>query len=114
MNKLKAVARSVSFSSKSLNSTKTNRQEKDKLEPVVGFQLTLYDAANDNTSGMIFFSFTPNDNIWSTLNNLLILVPQLDVHLIGARHLPTNFGLKSVEGYVVKVCKFIKTTMEFN
>lgn len=53
MNKLKAVARSVSFSTKSSNSTKNNRQEKDKLEPVVGFQLTLYDAANDNTSGKI-------------------------------------------------------------
>lgn len=31
------------------------------------------------------------------------LVPQLDVHLIGARHLPSNFGLKTVEGYIVKV-----------
>lgn len=54
MNKLKAVARSVSFSTKSSSSTKNNRNEKDKLEPVVGFQLTLHDAANDNTSGESF------------------------------------------------------------
>lgn len=54
MNKLKAVARSVSFSSKSSNSTKNNRLEKDKLEPVVGFQLTLYDAANDSTCGKAY------------------------------------------------------------
>lgn len=27
----------------------------------------------------------------------------MDVHLIGARHLPSSFGLKSVEGYIVKV-----------
>lgn len=51
MNKLKAVARSVSFSTKSSNSSKNNRKEKDKIEPVVGFQLTLYDAANENTYG---------------------------------------------------------------
>lgn len=51
MNKLKAVARSVSFTTKSSTSNRNNRLEKDKLEPTVGFQLTLLDAANDNTSG---------------------------------------------------------------
>jgi hypothetical protein len=51
MNKLKSVVRSVSFSSKSTNATKNNRMEKDKIETVVGFQFTLYDAANDNTCG---------------------------------------------------------------
>jgi hypothetical protein len=30
---------------------KNNRQEKDKTEPVVGFKLTLYDSANETTSG---------------------------------------------------------------
>lgn len=53
MNKLKAVARSVSFSSKPSNASKINRNEKDKLEPVVGFQITLCDAAADSTSGKI-------------------------------------------------------------
>jgi hypothetical protein len=53
MNKLKAVARSVSFntSSKPASSSKYNRNEKDKLEPTVGFQVTLCDAAAENTSG---------------------------------------------------------------
>lgn len=51
MNKLKAVARSVSFSTKSSSSARNNRHEKDKIEPVVGFQVTLYDAANVATDG---------------------------------------------------------------
>lgn len=51
MNKLKSVVRSVSFSTRPSSSSKTQRQDREKLEPVVGFQLTLYDAANDNTSG---------------------------------------------------------------
>lgn len=97
MNKLKSVARSVSFTTKSSNSTKNNRQ--DKLEPVVGFQLTLLDAANENTSGKAF-EFVGRMKLRETL---MISVPQLDVHLIGARHLPSNFGLKTVEGYIVKV-----------
>ena len=50
MNKLKAVARSVSFTTKPASS-KNNRNEKEKLEPVVGFQVTLCDAATENTSG---------------------------------------------------------------
>ena len=52
MNKLKAVARSVSFSTKPASS-KNNRSEKEKLEPVVGFSVTLCDAAAENTSGKI-------------------------------------------------------------
>lgn len=51
MNKLKAVARSVSFSTKSSSAGKNNRHEKDKIEPVVGFHVTLYDAANGATNG---------------------------------------------------------------
>lgn len=39
------------------------------------------------------------------LTDRIISVPQLDVHLIGARHLPSSFGLKTVEGYVVKVVR---------
>lgn len=53
MNKLKAVARSVSFTTKSNSTTKHNRHEKDKLEPVVGFQITLLDAANNATLGKL-------------------------------------------------------------
>lgn len=30
-------------------------------------------------------------------------VPELNVHIFGARHLPSLFGLKKVEGYMIKV-----------
>lgn len=33
-------------------------------------------------------------------------LPEFQVHLIGARHLTTSFGLKSVQGYMVKVKLF--------
>lgn len=98
MNKLKAVARAVSFSSKSNNSSKNNRLE--KLEPSVGFQLTLHDAASDATFGKHKMLLAV---LLKQLPDKMISVPQLDVHLIGARHLPSSFGLKTVEGYVVKV-----------
>lgn len=92
MNKLKAITRSVSFNhrSDSLSSSKINRNEKDKVEPVVGFKLTLYESASDNTC-----------------------VPELEVNLIGARHLPSNFGLKTVEGYMIKV-KLFPGTAKFD
>ena len=61
MNKLKAVARSVSFTTKSSTSTKNNRLEKDKLEPVVGFQLTLLDAANVSTHGKVLYLLIVSD-----------------------------------------------------
>lgn len=35
-----------------------------------------------------------------------ISVPELEVNLIGARHLPSNFGLKTVEGYMIKVSRY--------
>lgn len=47
-------------------------------------------------------SFT-NYNSTPQYNKQLNLVPELEVNLIGARHLPSSFGLKSVEGYLVKV-----------
>jgi hypothetical protein len=37
---------------------------------------------------------------------MIFLGPELEVHLIGARHLPSNFGLKSIEGYQIKVKLF--------
>ncbi|KAL7035115.1 hypothetical protein ACKWTF_008232 [Chironomus riparius] len=89
MNKLKAITRSVSFNQRSdgMHSIKHNRHEKDKVEPVVGFKVTLHESASDNTC-----------------------VPELEVNLIGARHLPSNFGLKTVEGYMIKVKLFPGTS----
>lgn len=51
MNKLKAITRSVSFNPRAASSSKNNCQEKDKQEAVVGFRLTLYDAASNTTCG---------------------------------------------------------------
>lgn len=56
MNKLKAITRSVSFSTRTSSSVnKNSRHEKDKLEPVVGFRLTLHESATDNTNGKIIW-----------------------------------------------------------
>lgn len=55
MNKLKAITRSVSFSPSASTSHKNNRNEKDKMEAVVGFKLLLHDEA----CGMFKLSF-PN------------------------------------------------------
>lgn len=59
----------------------------DNLDPEVGFQLTLYGSQSSESNVEI--------------NRRT--VPELHVNIIGARHLPTIFGLKTVEGYVIKV-----------
>lgn len=51
MNKLKAITRSVSFSSKNSSATLNKNNRHEKLEPIVGFKLTLYEAANETASG---------------------------------------------------------------
>uniref|UniRef100_A0A182JAZ4 C2 domain-containing protein n=1 Tax=Anopheles atroparvus TaxID=41427 RepID=A0A182JAZ4_ANOAO len=75
-----------------LNNNDTN----GPIEPQVGFKLCLHAGASgsaaDNANG--------ND-------------PELHVQLIGARHLPSSFGLKSVEGYMVKV-KLFPGAMKFD
>lgn len=56
MNKLMAITRSVSFNQRS-EGMKNNRHEKDKVEPVVGFKVTLYESATgSNTCGEFFIS----------------------------------------------------------
>uniref|UniRef100_A0A182N8A7 C2 domain-containing protein n=1 Tax=Anopheles dirus TaxID=7168 RepID=A0A182N8A7_9DIPT len=52
------------------------------VEPVVGFKLSLHSTSCSNDSSSTVASSTP----------------ELQVHLVGARHLPNSFGLKSVEG----------------
>uniref|UniRef100_A0A336LHV0 CSON014446 protein n=1 Tax=Culicoides sonorensis TaxID=179676 RepID=A0A336LHV0_CULSO len=87
MSKLKnLLPTKTSYSNFAANSTrKTN--ENEKLEPEVGFRLELDSGKAKNSK--------EKDR-----------PPELIVHLIGARHLPTSFGLKSVKGYVVKVKLF--------
>ncbi|CAO1402122.1 unnamed protein product [Diamesa tonsa] len=81
----KKLSKTVSFS-KGNSKSKT---DSDTLEAVVGFQIIL----------------NPNDNATSNTS-----VPELEVNLIGARHLPSSFGLKTVEGYLVKVKMFPGST----
>ena len=72
-------------------SAKTTKNE--KLEPVVGFNLVL----------------NPTGTITNSSGNTII-VPELQVNLIAARHLPSSFGHKSVEGYLIKVIFLLSVT----
>lgn len=65
------------------------------LEPVVGFQMTLIPIQKDDNIG------TKDKRKVSTSS--ASAVPELHVRVIGARHLPSLFGLKTVQGYVIKV-----------
>ncbi|XP_016978089.1 uncharacterized protein LOC108043792 isoform X2 [Drosophila rhopaloa] len=58
------------------------------LEPEIGFQITIDTPKNGD------------QNKGSTA------VPELNVHLIAARHLPSLFGFKIVQGYLIKVKLF--------
>lgn len=66
----------------------------DTLEPEVGFQLVLL----------------PKPEASAIADKHVRTVPELHVKIIGARHLPSLFGLKTVQGYVIKVntkfCRF--------
>ncbi|GAB0093217.1 uncharacterized protein DMENIID0001_082930 [Sergentomyia squamirostris] len=96
---------SLSFSKlKSLlnNDGKSSRKVFEKLEPVVGFKMQLVPG---NCA-----SSAPCDQEGGRSSIAASNVPELYVHLIGARHLPVTFGLKSVEGYMVMVKLFPGTT----
>ncbi|EDW40338.1 GL24951 [Drosophila persimilis] len=58
------------------------------LEPEIGFQITIDTAGGES----------------ATKNTAA--VPELNVHLIAARHLPSLFGFKIVQGYLIKVKLF--------
>ncbi|BFF98801.1 uncharacterized protein DMAD_06858 [Drosophila madeirensis] len=58
------------------------------LEPEIGFQITIDTAGGESAAKS------------STA------VPELNVHLIAARHLPSLFGFKIVQGYLIKVKLF--------
>lgn len=74
---------------KSKHATSAN----EKLEPEVGFKMIL----DPNGSSL--------KNSLNAADKNLTNVPELNVHIIGARHLPSLFGLKTVEGYIIKVSK---------
>ena len=65
--------------------TGTNsKRQTESLEPEIGFQISI--EANE-----------------SEHNGAKTVTPELNVHLIAARHLPALFGFKIVQGYVIKV-----------
>jgi hypothetical protein len=76
-----------------LSNLSINRKTNERLEPEVGFKLTFEPSGTPSTA----------DGKNGKKTNSEHQVPQLNVLLIGARHLPTSFGLKSVEGYMIKV-----------
>ena len=100
----KKLTKTVSFS-KGNSKSKTDN---DSLEAVVGFQISLNpnDNATSNTSGSKFPKLQTNLHTY-LIKTQFNLVPELEVNLIGARHLPSSFGLKTVEGYLVKVIKML-------
>lgn len=59
----------------------------DSLDPEVGFRLKL----------------NPGNQQKASTSSESYNGPELVVHIIGARHLPSIFGLKRVEGYAMKV-----------
>lgn len=78
MNKLKSF---LPGNKNNASGNNDSRRHTMLLEPEIGFQLNITSSNNTN-------------------------VPELNVNLIAARHLPSTFGFKSVQGYVVKVKLF--------
>lgn len=64
----------------------------DHLDPEVGFEMLLVPSSSNSQS-------RSNADGKSSGHQ----VSELHVKILGARHLPSIFGLKRVEGYVVKV-----------
>lgn len=79
MNKLKSIL--PGSQNGSMGSTK---RQSESLEPEIGFQITIEANASEQ-------------------NGTKTVIPELNVHLLAARHLPALFGFKIVQGYVIKV-----------
>ncbi|KAH8369802.1 hypothetical protein KR093_000994 [Drosophila rubida] len=71
------------------------------LEPEIGFQITIETHEQQNQGN--------NDNLLGfsrSSGGAATAMPELNVHLIAARHLPSLFGFKVVQGYLIKVKLF--------
>lgn len=90
MAKLKSYLPTFASSDSLNNRHSKSKRRLDTFEPEVGFLLSLYPSQQR--------SDVSTDKHGHT-------VPELHVTIIGARHLPAIFGLKTVEGYVIKVGK---------
>ncbi|XP_034481766.1 uncharacterized protein LOC117787365 isoform X2 [Drosophila innubila] len=81
--------------------SKESARQSVTLEPEIGFQITIgtheqQQNQNQNESALGF----------SRSNGTTTAMPELNVHLIAARHLPSLFGFKIVQGYLIKVKLF--------
>jgi len=94
MNKLRSLFPNAN-TNLSLNRNSAN------LEPELGFQL-IFEFPSSTSSTSSSTNNQINENQKSS--------PQLNVNLIAARHLPTLFGFKTAQGYVVKVKLFPGST----
>ncbi|XP_058974369.1 uncharacterized protein LOC131800710 [Musca domestica] len=88
MNKLKSMLPPSLTSSSSSNAA---RRQSENLEPEIGFQLTIEASSPQNSND----PHAPKT-----------VIPELNVHLMAARHLPSLFGFKIVQGYLIKVKLF--------
>lgn len=85
MNKLKSML-PASLNS---NSSAALKRQPESLEPEIGFQITIEASSSPHTGNDPYATKT--------------IIPELNVHLIAARHLPSLFGFKIVQGYLIKV-----------
>ncbi|XP_065076875.1 uncharacterized protein LOC135700323 [Ochlerotatus camptorhynchus] len=120
MNKLKnllhhptaAAATTTTTVSSTDGGAKANKaNNNERLAPEVGFKLVLdpgssFSYDNGEADG-------DNNNPSPPPPPQPTAVPELQVHLVGARHLPVSFGLKSVEGYMIKI-KLFPGTAKFD
>ncbi|XP_058829816.1 uncharacterized protein LOC131689062 [Topomyia yanbarensis] len=130
MNKIKTLLHSTSVDSGiTSKQRKANRaNNNDRLAPEVGFKLILDPGPSgrhsSNGNDRVVDSNNSNNNESSTAaavaaaandesSSSHVTVPELKVQLVGARHLPGSFGLKSVEGYMIKV-KLFPGAMKFD
>lgn len=91
MQKLKSILPGTPQTAKKTTTTPSSpvKRQTDILEPEIGFQISI-ELHEQSSSGTEF-------------NGNKALVPELNVHLIAARHLPSLFGFKIVQGYLIKV-----------
>ncbi|XP_061397949.1 uncharacterized protein LOC133333673 [Musca vetustissima] len=88
MNKLKSM---LPPSLNLTSSSSTAKRQSENLEPEIGFQLTIEASSPQNSND----PHAPKT-----------VIPELNVHLLAARHLPSLFGFKIVQGYLIKVKLF--------
>lgn len=78
--------------SQNSSAEKIKQRHSVSLEPEIGFQLTLGTSESSNTIINGDAAHPPAK------------IPELNINLIAARHLPSTFGFKVVQGYEIKVC----------